>query len=188
MHKKIIIMIPILCFVITSCSSFSKIKTDNPEINLGEQLDSTLILVLPFSKKGEFLPSYAGSLFSNKLSDKLFLTDKYFVVDNNALGDILHQLSIKNLTRLTQKEILSIGSFANADYIISGTIFQYTDSELIGLEAERKINVSGKILNIHTETTSGVINIFSRYKSANIIDVFESITKKIVEGIEDNDS
>lgn len=179
----ILILFVFVLFILSSCSIFNKIQVENPNINLEENIDSTSIFVLPFSKRGNFLPPYSGSLFSNKLSDNLYLSKKFSIVDNSILGNLLEELDISKSSNFSHDEMIDIGLLANADYIIVGHILQYTDTELISLEDKRKLSISGRILNVRTESISGVININSTYEKANIVEVFELMSKKIVDGL-----
>ncbi|MBK7980271.1 MAG: hypothetical protein IPK06_09815 [Ignavibacteriae bacterium] len=83
--KKIFVIIISLLFMILLqyCSIFSSYNIESPDIKLTARIDSVNIAVLPFSKQGPFLPSFSGSLFSEKLSDELFLDKDYFIVDKS---------------------------------------------------------------------------------------------------------
>ncbi len=179
--KKLLVLIVILfSCLLPSCSSSSYITTEDPNINISECIDSVNIAVLPFSKQGPFLPAYIGTLFADKFSDELFLAKKYFVVDKSKIKEVFAELKIKNPSNLNYSEIGNIGSQLNAKYVITGSILQYTDTELIGLGSEYKLKVTCRILSTESGDVVGLISTLSKSKNTNVIDVLDAITKKIV--------
>ncbi|MFZ1288479.1 MAG: hypothetical protein WAR79_00190 [Melioribacteraceae bacterium] len=185
--KKLFVLLSSLLFIIMfqNCSIFSSFNIESPDIKLTERIDSVNIAVMPFSKQGPFLPSFSGSLFAEKLSDELFLAKDYFIVDKSKIKEAFIELEIKNPTNLTFSEINKLGSRLNAKYIITGRIQQYSNTELIGMEAEYKINVACRIISTDTGEVVGIITMLGKSKKVNVIDVLDSIAKKIVSGLND---
>ena len=163
-----------------SCCLSSYFSAQNPEINLSERIDSVNICVLPFTKQGSFLPFYTGSLFSEKFSDELFLTDKYFVIDKSKIKEVLKELKIKNPRNLNYSEIKNIGSQLNAKYVITGSILQYSNSDLISLDAENKLKVTCRVLSTESGDVVGIISALDESKNKSVIEVLDNISKKIV--------
>lgn len=186
MKKILMLLILIFTCFLQNCSSSSYIDTENPDIKVSEDIDSVNIAILPFSKHGPFLPSYTGTLFAEKLSDELFLTGNYFVIDKSKIKEVFKELEIQKPINLGYSAIKNIGSRLNAKYLITGNIMQYTDSELIGLESEYKIKVTCRILSSESGDIVGIISGLSKSKNVNTIDVLDSIVKKIVRDLEDD--
>ncbi|MBK7980272.1 MAG: hypothetical protein IPK06_09820 [Ignavibacteriae bacterium] len=53
------------------------------------------------------------------------------------------------------------------------------------METEYKINVACRIISSETGDVVGLINILGKSKKVNVIDVLDSIAKKIVKGLND---
>ncbi len=175
--------ISFLFFLLSSCSVNKYLDTQSPEIMITESLDSTNIAILPFSKYGPFLSTLTGTLVADKLSDKLFLTKKFFTVERTKINDVLSTLEIKNPKKINYSEIQKIGTQLNAKFIITGNILQYSDTELIGLDSEYKININFRILSADSGEIVGVVNVVCSYKNTNTIDVIDSLVNEIVKGL-----
>jgi len=178
-----IILILIFVSLLQYCSSSSYIDTENPDINISEDIDSVNIAILPFSKHGPFLPSYSGVLFAEMLADELFLSDKYLVIHKSKTKEVFKELEIQKPTNLDYSVLKNIGTRLNAKYVITGNILQYTDSELIGLESDYKIKVTCRVLSTESGDIVGLISILSNSKNANAVDVLDSIAKKIIRNL-----
>lgn len=163
-----------------SCSSSSFIRTKTPEINLTESIDSVNVAVLPFAKNGSSIPSNSGILFANSLSEKLFLTNKFFTIDRSKIKDVFLGLDIKNPIGLSYSELQNVGNQLNAKFIITGNIIQYSDKELTSIESEIKMKITFRIISVENGDVVGVVITHGKFKNKNIVDVIDEIANEIV--------
>ncbi|MBU0475262.1 MAG: CsgG/HfaB family protein [Bacteroidetes bacterium] len=187
MKKHLFFLSLLLVLLLSNCSSIKTIDIVDSEINLTEDIDSTKIVILPFEIQGSSLPKYTSVLIADKLSNRLFLTKHFSIVEKLRVDEVLHDLDIDDPININYSEIKSIGSKLNANYIVVGKLLKYASSEFISPKSKQNINLTFRILSVKTGEIIGLANINCNYKNYNIVDVIDTIVNEIAEGLKKDD-
>jgi hypothetical protein len=113
---------------------------------------------------------------TDKLSEELFNTGKYRLLDRKNVQTILHQQGINSCT--SSDCAVEVGQLLSVDKIVTGSISKIKDVYM----------VNASMTNVGTGEVDGIANIMSHGDEINVLDVIRDIAIKIAGLKEGNES
>jgi len=154
-----------------------------PEVLLNKDFDGKDIAVLNFSKIGPNLPENVVILAADKLSDALFFTGKFSVIDRSKVNDAESAMQISTPEMLSADQIQKLGLKLKANYLILGQVQNISKGGLFDNDAPKEICISFRIISVATSDVLGMATYKFSYKK-NIVeklnDAMALIAKKMV--------
>lgn len=149
--KKLLYFLPLI--ILFSCTSFNK----NTFIKDKESLKQKVrIAVLPFSNSSNHPDS--GINVSDAITSEIIKIKNWSVVERSQLPKIVQEQKIE-ATGLTAQDYHKIGKLTNVDYLIIGSVTEYSHDRVLYLVPQTKLAVNMRIIS----TTTGEIVGTGRY-------------------------
>jgi hypothetical protein len=166
-------------FLFTGCSFISGIFCKQPDILINKEFTGENIAVLTFARKGMFIYPDIGIMTADKLTDELFLSGKYEIIDRSKVNTAQEELEILNTDVLSRDKIQQLGLMLKADYLILGRISSNPVSENFGLEMDKKMNISFRIISILNTDVVGIVD-YTMETTESTTTELDLMIKKIV--------
>lgn len=127
-----------------------------PEVVIQPAFDRTEVAVLDFAAKGENISQRHGIYTADKLTESLFLTQKFSVIDRIQVRDAEKFLSITSATPVSTDQLQKIGLRLKARYLILGNLYNFNEDENFSLDNNRYLQLSFRIISVATGEVLGV--------------------------------
>jgi len=155
--------------------------SNEPEITLSEDTVGKAVAVLNFSVQGQLLPARLGVIASDKLSNTLYFTNRFVIVDRARVNEAQMFFNLKSVDILSQDDIQKLGLKLKADYLVIGKIIDNT-SDPYADEPDGKMYLNIRIVSIVNSGIAGMVNYSENYSGDinNAIDqAINKISKKL---------
>ncbi|MFO7445915.1 MAG: CsgG/HfaB family protein [Ignavibacteriaceae bacterium] len=172
-------IIILLSLVFCSCSYISGVFSKKPDVLIKKDFNGEGIAVLTFSRYGHSLPSDIGRTAADKLTDALFLVNKFNVIDRSKINDAQAEVDITNTEFLSGDKIQQIGLKLKASYLILGRIDLLSEKEYLSIEAKQELGISFRIISVADTEVLGVAN-YHRDIDDNIPEEMDYMISQIV--------
>jgi len=151
MKKILLFLMPLI--ILCSCTSFEK----NTFIKDKESLSKKVrIAVLPFTNYSNSVDS--GVNVSDAITSEIIKIKNWNVVERSHLPKIIQEQKIE-AAGLTAQDYNKIGKLTNVDYLIIGSVAEYSYDRRLYIVPQTKLAVNMRIIN----TTNGEIVGTGRY-------------------------
>ena len=177
--KKLIFVLTFIFFLYSGCSFISGLFCKKPEVLLKKDFSGERIAVLTFARNGSFISSDIGKSAADKLTNALFLSGKYEIIDRSKVNIAQSELEILNTDILSHDKIQQLGLKLKANYLILGRISSNPTSEYFDLGVEKKIGISFRIISVLNTEVVGLVD-YTTETNKNISDELDSMINKIV--------
>ena len=177
--KKLIFVLTFISFLFSGCSFISGIFCKKPDVLIKKEFTCESIAVLTFARTGSFISSEIGKLTADKLSDELFLSGRYGIIDRSKVNIAQAELEISNTDVLSYDKIQQLGLKLKANYIILGRVYSNPKSEYFELDSNKEIGISFRIISVLNTDVVGIIN-YTKETNRNISNEINSMIKNIV--------
>lgn len=149
--KNLFLIMPLL--IVFSCTSFDR----NTFIKDRESLSKKIrIAVFPFSNSSNHPDS--GVNVSDAITSEIIKIKNWNVVERSQLPKIIQEQKIEAMG-MTAQDLNKIGKLTNVDYIIIGSVSEYSYDRVLYLVPQTKLAVNMRIIS----TTTGEIVGTGRY-------------------------
>ena len=105
-----------------------------------------LLFATNFSTKGDYLPSDAGKIAADKLTDALFLEGKFNIIDRSNVNEAQAGLDIKTAEIISADEIQKLGMKLKANYIVLGRVQQVSDDKYMDSDTKKELYIHFRIV------------------------------------------
>ena len=146
MKKFYFLAVPILFL---SCTTINKEMILKRDI---KKLDEIKIAVLPFTDA----PGFPGSGISvaDALTNEMMKIDEFVMVERSQMNQVINEINIGQ-AGLTNKEYYTIGNMMNIDYLVVGSVSEYSYTRKMAILPKTKLVFNLRIINLHQNTLSG---------------------------------
>jgi len=127
-----------------------------PEVVIQPAFDRTEVAVLDFASKGENISQRHGVYTADKLTESLFLTGKFSLIDRTLVRDAEKFLGITSATPASADQLQKIGLRLKARYLILGNLYNFNESENFSLDDNRYLQISFRIISVATGEVLGM--------------------------------
>ena len=127
-----------------------------PEVVIQPAFDRTEVAVLDFAAKGENISQRHGVYTADKLTESLFLTRKFSVIDRIQVRDAEKFLGITSATPVSTDQLQKIGLRLKARYLILGNLYNFNEDENFSLDNNRYLQLSFRIISVATGEVLGM--------------------------------
>lgn len=178
MSKKNIFFILLLTFITKGCTLFSIA----PDVLLKKEFTGESVAVLNFTKQGSYLPSDAGKIAADKLTDAMFLIGKFSVIDRSKVNEAQVGFDIKTTEFLSADDIQKLGMKLKANFIVLGRIQHVSENEYLNMNTKKELYISFRIISVKDTEVIGVASYYDNY-SSNFIEKVDDMMRKIIKGM-----
>lgn len=179
MKKKILLTAFSFMILLNGCGLYNKMFHNRPEILLTKDFSDGSIAVLGFAKQGSFSGD-VGRLSADKLTDALFLSGRYTVIDRAAVNDAQKFLEISSTESLSIDQIQKIGLKIKSNYLILGRVQNVNLEDSPDSDPLRRLYISFRIISVADAEIIGVVNYSFEYNEKNLVEELQEKMKKIV--------
>lgn len=127
-----------------------------PEVVIQPTFDRTEVAVFDFAAKGENISQRHGVYTADKLTESLFLTRKFTVIDRIQVRDAEKFLGITSATPVSTDQLQKIGLRLKARYLILGNLYNFNEDENFSLDNDRYLQISFRIISVATGEVLGM--------------------------------
>ncbi|HEX2982192.1 MAG TPA: hypothetical protein VHO28_01475 [Ignavibacteriales bacterium] len=140
------------------CSSIPFLNNKPVEALLSDGFDGNGIAVLTFSKQGNGLPSDIGKYAADKLTDHLFFTGTYKVIDRSEVAKAQANMEDSyDPEKLSAQELKKIAAGLNAKYIILGRVHNISqETGRMGEKADKEMRLTFRIISAESMEVIGM--------------------------------
>lgn len=178
--KKILIIL-VLSILITGCSFHKFISKSDPEVLIKSDFDKrAFIAVLSFTKRGTSQGGEWGRIIADKLSEKMFLSDSFHIVERSRVNEAVKYFEVKSPEELSLDAIQKLGLRLKANYILIGNVTLEEKDQYLSDDKKKNIYINFRIISSLNSEITVVVN----YKMENTDDLKEQMDEmlnKIVE-------
>jgi len=145
-------LVLLLVLLFNGCMLFQT----TPEVVIQPAFDRTEVAVLDFAAKGENISQRHGVYTADKLTESLFLTRKFSVIDRIQVRDAEKFLGITSATPVSTDQLQKIGLRLKARYLILGNLYNFNEDENFSLDNNRYLQISFRIISVATGEVLGM--------------------------------
>ncbi len=149
-----------------------------PRVMLNKDFKGDDIAVLNFSKYGPNMPPEISSIAADKLTNALYMTGKFSVIDRANVNDAAVGMEISSPELLSTDQIQKLGLKLKADYLILGRIQNISKPDYFDQDKDKTLYISFRIINVLNANIMGMSTYKVTYKN-NLIQCLNDAMKKI---------
>lgn len=171
-----------VCQLFCGCFAVSYLK-DSPKVKIKKDFDGNGIAVLSFAKQGSALPHNIGMTAADKVTDALFLSGGYNVIDRSQVNSAQQEMEVENVEFLSSDQIQQIGLKLKANYIVLGRIHSLKEKENFNVKSDQEIAISFRIISVKDTEVIGVAD-YKQEMDEEIVNNIDRMINKIVDRIQ----
>ena len=155
MKKKFIIT---TLLALWSCSIFTGIEYDGPNIRMKRKISTEKIAVIGFVTDGNTLPRGIDKFAARRLNDILFIKGQYNVLDYSKTQSGIDKCEVNSLDNLSQEKLGKLKGELDVEYFIIGSIIQHSSRVFEEPGTEQKITLGIRIIDASNYEVAGIIS------------------------------
>ena len=152
--------------------------SSSPSVLMNKDFKGDGIAVVNFSKYGPNLPPEISSIAADKLTDALYMTGKFSVIDRANVNDAAVGMEISSPELLSTDQIQKLGLKLKADYLILGRIQNISKPDIFDQEKDKTLYISFRIINVLNADIMGMSTYKVTYKD-NLVQCLNDAMKNI---------
>lgn len=165
----------------TGCGIFKETWKRDPEILIKNGFVKALpIAVVSFQRAGSSEGGAGIGIYAaDRLSEKMFLSDSFSVVDRSRVNEAIKFFEVRNTDALSLDDIQRIGLRLKAGYLVAGTV-RITGGGYLKENNKKTVQLSIRIISVLNSDVLGAVNISAEYGD-DPKDTLDEMIKTIVD-------
>lgn len=175
----LLLLLPLL--LLNGCAYVKIFDKNKAEVVISNKFNGEGIAVLTFTKLGP-LPSEAGKMTADKLTDALYLQNHFNVVDRTKVNEAQAYLQITDAEMLSHDLLQQLGLKLKANYLILGRVKLVRNNNINIRNRKSELGISFRIISVSDTEIAGIAE-YSIESTGNIENGIDAMIKKILKKI-----
>lgn len=181
-----LVIVGSLLLLVTSCAIFNKYSINDEQYRINsKQLINKNLAILRFDKEGNGLPANIGNNISDKISEDLYISSVYNIVDRSLVNSAMRELKINSTEYLSPETIKELGKMLDAQYLILGKISNSSSYLPYEEDIKGKLALAIRIISVDSLKIAGTASVSINYEH-DLKESIPIIAKSIVNKITGN--